>query len=386
MTLFQTQPYGIAEDAKTMSLDSTSALRTAETVPPTTSGAGGASSSATATLESGRRSPPPRWSWLTGVFRRNRVGNAPPQDVAGDDEAARLKMRALFVNEAARTQEYAAFMQKKHDGEPYHANAVRTSKYSAINFVPKSLFEQFRRIANFYFLIISLLQLTTNLSPTNEYSTVGPLMLVLLATMVKEGLEDRKRHQQDWVVNNDKVDVLGGLDDHRQQQPNAAKVQQETAKVDGGLVGNASSPLLQPIYWKQLRVGHVVRVYDGGQIPADIVLLESINEANDAMCETSSLDGESNLKVRHCLRWNRVVPRSAEDFGKIIDAEIRCELPNKRLYSFDGLLHIGYKTTSSTVQDGNLDATPVAIDPEAAVHAQRYEEIPISIDNVMLRG
>ncbi|CAF96091.1 unnamed protein product, partial [Tetraodon nigroviridis] len=37
-------------------------------------------------------------------------------------------------------------------------NRIISSKYTIWNFVPKNLFEQFRRIANFYFLIIFLVQ------------------------------------------------------------------------------------------------------------------------------------------------------------------------------------------------------------------------------------
>lgn len=36
------------------------------------------------------------------------------------------------------------------------------SQYTVWNFLPKNLFEQFRRIANFYFLIIFLVQVRTN--------------------------------------------------------------------------------------------------------------------------------------------------------------------------------------------------------------------------------
>ena len=41
-----------------------------------------------------------------------------------------------------------------------HANTISTTKYNAITWLPKSLFEQFRRLANLYFLIISILMVT----------------------------------------------------------------------------------------------------------------------------------------------------------------------------------------------------------------------------------
>ncbi len=69
-------------------------------------------------------------------------------------------------------------------------NSISTSKYNLLSFVPLTLFEQFRRLANLYFLIISVLMLLGNLnprlwvSPISYESTLGPLCFVLLATMV----------------------------------------------------------------------------------------------------------------------------------------------------------------------------------------------------------
>lgn len=84
-------------------------------------------------------------------------------------------------------------------------NTVVTSKYNVVTFVPRSLFEQFRRIANIYFLVISVLMVlgtytTLFTSPLKPYSTLVPLVLVLLVTMVKDGAEDLKRHRSDKRV------------------------------------------------------------------------------------------------------------------------------------------------------------------------------------------
>ena len=86
-------------------------------------------------------------------------------------------------------------------------NVVVTSKYNAVTFMPRSLFEQFRRIANIYFLVISILMIigtytTLFTSPLTPWSTLIPLFLVLLVTMVKDGVEDLKRHRSDKRVRN----------------------------------------------------------------------------------------------------------------------------------------------------------------------------------------
>jgi len=39
-------------------------------------------------------------------------------------------------------------------------NYISTSKYNAFTFLPKNLFEQFQRIANAYFLILMILQVS----------------------------------------------------------------------------------------------------------------------------------------------------------------------------------------------------------------------------------
>ncbi|TYZ64077.1 hypothetical protein PybrP1_002679 [[Pythium] brassicae (nom. inval.)] len=322
------------------------------------------------------RSPPPRPppGLLARALGWNRVRSAPGQELAGADQAAAaaaassssaIKSRVLFVNDVQRTHEYARYVADKYGALPYCANAVRSSKYSALNFLPKSLFEQFRRIANFYFLVISLLQLCTDLSPTNEYSTVGPLAIVLVATMVKEGWEDRRRHQQDNCVNHERVEVLGATAAESADQSSGKVMQQPAALQDSGTASRSVS--FQPVFWKSVRVGHIVKVYDRAQVPADI--------------------------------WNRVAPENGVSFGTSLHAEIRCELPNKRLYSFDGVLRIAYASEQAKREalerqarlrpsgaTAAAAASPSSSKPPLSATLPDVDELPISIENVMLRG
>ncbi|EEY54327.1 phospholipid-transporting ATPase, putative [Phytophthora infestans T30-4] len=333
-----------------------------------------ATSSADATTASQSTNPKNKTGLFGWLLRRNRVADNPSE--ASDNAQVLIKSRLLFVNDVKRTMEYAAYLQKFHRADPYSANTVRSSKYSALNFLPKSLFEQFRRVANFYFLIISLLQLCTDLSPTNEYSTIGPLMLVLTATMIKEGLEDRARHQQDWVVNHGKVETLDGT-----VEPGRSK-SRDPENVSRTLhLGD-----FQSIYWKNVRVGHVIKIHDQEQVPADIVLLFSSQGTGEAMCETSSLDGESNLKVRHCIKWNRIIPYTPKEFGDSVHGEIRCEAPNKRLYSFDGVVRISRSKTQAIGEPPRSYLEVRSLENEDEENAPEAEEIPITIENVLLRG
>ncbi|WAQ97991.1 AT8A1-like protein [Mya arenaria] len=87
-------------------------------------------------------------------------------------------------------------------------NKISTAKYSFISFLPKFLFEQFRRYANIFFLFIALLQQIPRVSPTGRYTTAVPLLFILLVSAIKEIIEDFKRHRADDTVNNNKVCVL----------------------------------------------------------------------------------------------------------------------------------------------------------------------------------
>lgn len=77
----------------------------------------------------------------------------------------------------------------------YRDNYVSTTKYTALNFIPKSLFEQFRRVANFYFLVVACVSFSP-LAPFTASSILAPLLVVIGATMAKEGVEDWRRRKQ----------------------------------------------------------------------------------------------------------------------------------------------------------------------------------------------
>uniref|UniRef100_A0A0A0LVP6 Phospholipid-transporting ATPase n=1 Tax=Cucumis sativus TaxID=3659 RepID=A0A0A0LVP6_CUCSA len=185
----------------------------------------------------------------------------------------------------------------------YGGNYVKTSKYTVASFFPKSLFEQFRRVANLYFLLCALLSFSP-LSPYSPVSNVLPLVVVIGVTMGKEALEDWRRTKQDMEMNNRKVKVHIG---------------------DGEFVETK---------WMDLRVGHVVRVEKDEFFPADLILLSSSYEEAICYVETMNLDGETNLKLKNALEASSNLhdDSSFQNFK----ATIKCEDPNANLYSFVG--------------------------------------------------
>jgi len=185
-------------------------------------------------------------------------------------------------------------------------NRIISSKYTVWNFVPKNLFEQFRRVANFYFLIIFLVQLMID-TPTSPITSGLPLFFVITVTAIKQGYEDWLRHNSDNEVNGAPVYVVRS----------------------GGLVKTRS---------KNIRVGDIVRIAKDEIFPADLVLLSSDRLDGSCHVTTASLDGETNLKT-HVAVPETAVLQTVASLDTLI-AVIECQQPEADLYRFMGRMII----------------------------------------------
>jgi phospholipid-translocating ATPase len=82
------------------------------------------------------------------------------------------------------------------------SNKINTAKYTWYSFIPKNLFEQFRGIANLYFLFLVILQMFPLFSAASSpVLVVLPLAAILVLTGAKDAFEDNKRQQTDKSVN-----------------------------------------------------------------------------------------------------------------------------------------------------------------------------------------
>ncbi|XP_021733270.1 probable phospholipid-transporting ATPase 8 isoform X2 [Chenopodium quinoa] len=100
--------------------------------------------------------------------------------------------------------------------------------------------------------------------------------------------------------------------------------------------------------WKELRVGDVVKVYKDEHFPADLLFLSSNYEDGICYVETSNLDGETNLKLKHALE----VTSCLQDESSLCQfkALTKCEDPNENLYSFVGTLYYNGKQYPLSLQ------------------------------------
>jgi hypothetical protein len=69
-------------------------------------------------------------------------------------------------------------------------NYIKTSKYTLLTFLPLNVFEQFQRLANFYFLCLLVLQFIPFISSLTPITTAVPLIGVLALTAIKDAYDD----------------------------------------------------------------------------------------------------------------------------------------------------------------------------------------------------
>ncbi|TBU57250.1 phospholipid-transporting ATPase 1 [Dichomitus squalens] len=102
--------------------------------------------------------------------------------------------------------------EKDNHGEPiirYARNKVRTSKYTIVTFIPRNLYEQFRRVANLYFLALVVVQVFSIFGAPSPQTSALPLIFILTVTAIKDGIEDYRRALLDDEVNNSAATKLG---------------------------------------------------------------------------------------------------------------------------------------------------------------------------------
>uniref|UniRef100_A0A672N4J4 Phospholipid-transporting ATPase n=1 Tax=Sinocyclocheilus grahami TaxID=75366 RepID=A0A672N4J4_SINGR len=162
-------------------------------------------------------------------------------------------------------------------------NRVSTAKYNVLTFLPRFLYSQFRRAANSFFLFIALLQQIPDVSPTGRWTTLVPLLFILLVAAVKEVIEDL--------------------------------VRAFTRYLHG---------VLKCIFF------HNGAVYCSEP---------------QGMCyiETSNLDGETNLKIRQGLQ----ITAEIKDIDSLmrLSGRMECESPNRHLYEFVGNIRLDGHST-----------------------------------------
>ncbi|KAF9053140.1 phospholipid-translocating ATPase [Panaeolus papilionaceus] len=264
--------------------------------------------------------------------------------------------RTIYVNEALPTDYFNKGKVKKE--HVYTSNQVITSKYNLITFLPRNLLEQFRRVANIFFLGIAILQFFPKFSTIAPGAVILPLIVILAVTALKDGYEDFRRHQSDNKVNFTKIQILDGgnwanqnanqgksktvlqrLMPERKPTTNDTKDDEEMGQnrsVSNGDAPRSEKPYWRNAFWEDVKVGDFVKILENEPIPADILICSTSEEENVAFVETKNLDGETNLKSRHgvpALTHLRTAQDCADPQNHFI---VRCDRPDTDMYRLNG--------------------------------------------------
>jgi phospholipid-translocating ATPase len=226
--------------------------------------------------------------------------------------------------------------------QPYTSNWIRSTRYSAWNFIPRQLVAQFSKLANFYFLVISILQMIPGLSTTGQFTTIVPLLFFVTLSIAKEGYDDLRRYRLDKAENNREARVL-------RADPSSAFKRESTD--DGSAISPPPETLKwETIKWQDINVGDIIKLDRNDAAPADLALLHSNGENNVAFVETMALDGETNLKSK---QTTAAISKTIVEQGDVLrtDAEFVVEDPNRDLYNFEGRVTVNGKQAPLTLSE-----------------------------------
>lgn len=181
----------------------------------------------------------------------------------------------------------------------FPTNIVSNAKYTALTFLPITLYNEFSFFFNMYFLLVALSQAIPALRIGYLLTYIAPLAFVLFITMGKEAYDDIERRRRDTEANSEEYKVLvfsdpgstgngtrsrktlksqtlkKGSKKSRTARDNLSAIQEEgeTQQDDDG---NAPSSHVQETSRKSkdLKVGDVLKLSKGQRVPADVVILK----------------------------------------------------------------------------------------------------------------
>lgn len=157
-------------------------------------------------------------------------------------------------------------------------------------------------------------------SAISPFTTLGPLAFVVSLSLLVQGSADSKRHKSDNETNNASCVILrrgeeidSDEDAQREETIRGGKDVVVTLSKSYALTSSNKEPItpvtattkpkvakigFQKIRRMDIRQGHIILVKNREMVPADMILLASSGDNGSSYIETSSIDGETNLKLR----------------------------------------------------------------------------------------
>ncbi|XP_070819113.1 phospholipid-transporting ATPase VB [Chaetodon trifascialis] len=198
---------------------------------------------------------------------------------------------------------YEGVEKGKQPNRYFPGNAIKTTKYTLLLFIPMNLFEQFHRLANIYFVGLAILNFVPVVNAFQPEVALIPICVILSLTALKDAWEDFRRYQSDRKLNNTPCFIYS---------------RKEKQFVERR--------------WKDVRVGDFMKVVCNEIVPADLLLLHTTDPNGVCHIETANLDGETNLKQRRAMSGLCISDPEFEP--ESFNSLVVCERPNNNLNHF----------------------------------------------------
>ncbi|KAL2677063.1 hypothetical protein Neosp_010830 [[Neocosmospora] mangrovei] len=174
-------------------------------------------------------------------------------------------------------------------------NIISNAKYTALTFLPITLYNEFSFFFNMYFLLVALSQAIPALRIGYLLTYIAPLAFVLCITMGKEAFDDIARRRRDTEANSEEYNILVFQDSDSTQTPlrqrkmlksellrkqskrpkGARDSLSDILEEDDSEAPPPSSRVVEVSRKsKDLKVGDVLKLTKGQRVPADVVILK----------------------------------------------------------------------------------------------------------------
>ena len=197
--------------------------------------------------------------------------------------------------------------------EKYCKNRVQTNQYSILTFLPLALFNQYKSVFNWLFLITAILSLT-KLTNASAFANTFPVVLVLVISLIREAIEDYNKYKDDEKINKTKVLIY-------------------------------KAPSFQKIESKKVKIGNIIKIKKGQTIPADVLIIKTSLDNGFCYMQTTNLDGESAFKQRESISLSQKIIdiNKPITFNNLLtnineNCYIEVDIPSKDIYKIEGII------------------------------------------------
>ncbi|KAI5789083.1 phospholipid-translocating P-type ATPase [Geopyxis carbonaria] len=244
-------------------------------------------------------------------------------------------------------------------------NIISNHKFTALTFLPLTLYHEFSFFFNLYFLLVALSQCIPALRIGFLSTYIVPLVFVLTITLGKEAHDDIARRRRDREANSEPYEVLklpsagalrapGGRLLKLGKRKTGVQAGQEYHTDDGETFHTVVKKS------RDLKVGDILVLKKDQRVPADVVILKSISNdtsevggaemepSGEAFIRTDQLDGETDWKLRIAPSLTQNMSAAALE-----SLTITAAAPSKEVNNFIGsLAYSGRRLSHDSVSSG----------------------------------